>query len=117
MIRQELIEWRSVTEKLLLETGKVADETRDEAIDTINELLTIRENLQPKISAPFTFEEDVFGKELVTLETDLKTKMALFNKQIRINISELQAKKDNMQSYMNPYSKISRDGTYYDSKQ
>jgi len=30
---------------------------------------------------------------------------------------ESQAKKDNMKNYVNPYSNVARDGTFYDTKQ
>jgi len=117
MIRPALITWRKATESLLLETRKVAEETRDEAIQNIESLLDVRDLLQTKIMAPFTPEEEEYGKELVALEADLQKKLTLFNKSIRMDITEAQSKKDHMKNYVNPYSNVSRDGNYYDSKQ
>jgi len=34
-----------------------------------------------------------------------------------MDISEAQSKKDHMKSYVNPYSNVARDGTFYDTKQ
>ena len=117
MIRPALVTWRKATEGLLLATEKVAEDTRDEAIESIETLLDVREKLQPEIAAPFTPEEEVFGKELVALEAVLQKKLALFNKRIRTDISEAQSKKDHMKNYVNPYGNVARDGAYYDTKQ
>jgi len=117
MIRTALIAWRKATAGLLIATEKVAEETRDEAIESIEALLDVREKLQPGIAAPFTPEEEAFGKELIVLEADLQMKLAAFNKRIRTDISEAQSKKGHMKNYVNPYSNVARDGTYYDTKQ
>ena len=117
MIRPAMTVWRDVTEKLLVLTKQTADEQRDEAIAGIEKCLDDREKLQPQIAAPFTPEEEVFGKELVVLEADVQKKLALFTKQIRLDISEAQSKKNHMKNYVNPYSNVARDGTFYDTKQ
>ena len=118
MIRPAMIAWRDVTEKLLaLTTGETSEEQRDAVILGIEGFLNSRDKLQSHIAAPFTSEEETFGKELVALEADVQKKLALFTNQIRMNISETQTKKGNMKNYINPYSNIARDGTYYDTKQ
>lgn len=117
MIRQAMTVWRDVTEKLLALTKQTLEEQRDETIVSIEKCLDDRDKLQPQIVAPFTLEEEAFGKELVVLEADVQKKLALFSKQIRLDISEAQSKKDHMKKYVNPYSKVARDGTFYDTKQ
>ncbi len=117
MIRPALTTWRDVTEKLLALTNITAEDTRDETIASIESLLDDRDKLQPHIAAPFTPEEEAFGKELVATEADVQKKLALFTKMIRMNITEAQAKKDTMKNYVNPYSNVARDGTFYDTKQ
>jgi flagellar protein FliT len=117
MIRPALIAWRDVTEKLLSLARETADELRDETIAGIEALLDDRDKLQPHISAPFNSEEESFGKNLVATEAVLQKQLALFTKQIRTDITEAQAKKDNMKNYVNPYSNVARDGTFYDTKQ
>lgn len=117
MIRHALMEWRTVTDKLLTVSKDVNEETRDETIAQIEALLDIREKLQLDIVAPFTEEEEAFGKQLVEIEASVQVNLALFTKRIRTDISDSQTKKVHMKSYVNPYSNVARDGTYYDTKQ
>jgi len=117
MIRPALIAWRDVTEKLLELTGELSEDKRDATISSIESLLDDRDKLQPYITAPFTPEEEVFGKSLVAAEADVQKQLAQFTQLIRTDIVESQAKKDNMKNYVNPYSNVARDGTFYDTKQ
>jgi flagellar protein FliT len=117
MIRPALTAWRDATEKLLALTQKTAEDTRDETIASIEALLDDRDKLQPHIAPPFTSEEEAFGKILVVTEADVQNELALFTKLIRTDISEAQSKKDHMKNYVNPYSNVARDGTFYDTKQ
>lgn len=117
MIRPAMTAWRDVTVKILTLTQQTDEAQRDETIMKIGLLLDERDTLQPEIVAPFTSEEEAFGKELVAMEADIQKKLNLFTKQIRMDISQTQSKKENMKSYVNPYSKVARDGTYYDTKQ
>lgn len=117
MIRPALEAWHKATKTLLALTTVTAEEKRDETIARIEECLDVREKLQAEIVAPFTPEEEALGKELVALEADVQKKLALFSKRIRLDISEAQSKKDHMKNYVNPYSNVARDGTFYDTKQ
>lgn len=117
MIRAALTAWRDVTEKLVRLTQETAVDRRDETIAGIEALLDDRDKLQPHITAPFTPEEEVFGKSLVATEADVEKQLAQFTKLIRTDIAESQAKKDNMKNYVNPYGNVARDGTFYDTKQ
>ncbi len=118
MIRSAMTVWRDVTEKLLtLTTNQTSEDQRDETILSIEGLLNDRDKLQPHIVAPFTSEEEVFGKGLVAIEADVQQKLALFTNLIRTDITEAQTKKNNMKNYVNPYSNVARDGTFYDTKQ
>lgn len=116
MIRPALVAWREATETLLALTF-TEEEKRDETIARIEECLDVREKMQAEIVAPFTMEEDVLGKELIAMEADVQKKLALLFKQIRLDITQAQSKKDHMKNYVNPYSKVARDGTFYDTKQ
>lgn len=118
MIRPALTTWRDVTMKLLaLSAKQTSEEQRDEAILSIEGFLDDRDKLQPHIAAPFTSEEEAFGEELVKLETNVQKELDLFRQQIRVDISGTQSKKGNMKNYLNPYSNVARDGTFYDTKQ
>lgn len=116
MIRPALIAWRKATEGLLVAAGKTEEASRDQAIESIELLLDVRDKLQSKIVAPFTPEEEVYGKELIALETDLQKKLTSFNQQVYANISEAQSKKNHMKNYVNPYGNLVQDGAYYDTK-
>lgn len=117
MIRPALTAWHDVTKKLLALTNETAEDARDETITRIEALLDNRDKLQPHIVAPFTHEEEVFGKSLVETEVDVQKQLALFTNLIRTDISESQTKKGNIKNYLNPYSNVARDGTFYDAKQ
>ena len=117
MIRPAFIAWRTATDSLLTMSKSTDEDTRDQVIERIEALLDEREKLQLEMVAPFTEEEQDFGKKLVELETDVQKGLDLFTTRIRTNISELQSKKVHMKSYMNPYGNVARDGRYYDTKQ
>ncbi|KAA0966773.1 hypothetical protein FQ087_11280 [Sporosarcina sp. ANT_H38] len=117
MIRPAMTVWRDVTEKLVTLANQADEVLRDETITEIEARLDDRDKLQSLIAAPFTAEEEAFGKELVLLEEEVQKKLDLFRKQIRLDISDTQSKKGNMKNYLNPYSNVARDGTFYDTKQ
>lgn len=116
MIRESLTTWRSVTEQLVRLLDERAEEKRDDVIEQMNALLDQREALQSSIQEPFTPEEKTFGQELLPLERILQAKLKVFTKDIRLDISEQQKKKVSIHAYMDPYSQVFRDGTFYDKK-
>ncbi|PIC82060.1 hypothetical protein [Sporosarcina sp. P1] len=116
MIRPAMTMWRDRSLKLIALVKIIDEEKRDEVIEQIDKILNERDLLQTQIVQPFTAEEEEFGKELIRLEKDVQTSLERFTHAIRTNISEAQAKKENMNSYVNPYGKMSQDGAYFDSK-
>jgi len=40
----------------------------------------------------------------------------LFHKEIKKNIHDAKSKKSNIKNYVNPYSNVTKDGTFYDTK-
>lgn len=117
MIRPAMKVWHEVTETLLKLTQNTDEANRDETIASIEKCLDVREKMQTQITAPFTTEEEVLGKELLTLEGSIQEKLTLFTKQIQSDIFEAKSKQSNMKSYVTPYSNVMRDGTFYDTKQ
>lgn len=117
MIRPAMIRWQEVARQLLSATSRTEEEHRDAVIDEINQLLDERDALQADIIAPFSPEEEVLGKELVALEKEVSSALASYTKRIRIDITAAQSKKEHVKSYVNPYGKVARDGTFYDTKQ
>jgi len=116
MIRECLNTWRNVTEQLVRILDDREEEKRDGIISQIDELLNQRDILQASIQEPFTDEEKAFGQTLLTLEKILQAKLKVYMKDIRLDISDQQKKKVSVHAYMDPYSKVFRDGTFYDSK-
>lgn len=117
MIRPAMIRWRETAQQLLSETSRTEEEHRDAVIDEINVLLDERDALQTEIVAPFTPEEEDLGKELVALEKQVAAALTTYTKLIRSDITAAQSKKEHVKSYVNPYGKVARDGTFYDTKQ
>lgn len=116
MIRPEMIAWQETTKQLLVLTEQNKESERDEVIEKIEALLEKREELQTKISEPFTEEEKVFGTQLAQQEQQVLQQLASYTKQIRADIAQSQSKKTHMTNYINPYSRVARDGTFYDTK-
>jgi flagellar protein FliT len=116
MIRPSLSQWQIATNSLLNVLDQRHEDQRDSTIEVVEKLLTEREQLQPSIQPPFTKEEHEFGKELIFLEKELQIKLALLSKDIRLDITGHQKKMDSSNAYMDPYSQVFRDGTFYDKK-
>lgn len=116
MIRDGLIEWRDTTELLLRVLDVNDDDLRDGVIEQVEQLLNKREALQQMIQPPFTDDETILGKELLVLEKELDAKLKLYLNTIRQDIEVQQKKKGSANAYLDPYSKVYRDGTFYDKK-
>ncbi|MGG0669462.1 hypothetical protein [Sporosarcina koreensis] len=117
MIRPAMIRWQETTKQLLSATSRTKAEQRDALIDEVNRLLDERDALQTEIAAPFTPEEETLGKDLVALEKEVSAALNSYLKLIRSDITASQSKKEHVKSYVNPYGKVARDGTFYDTKQ
>lgn len=116
MIRESLLEWQSVTE-LLIRILKVSDEElRDGIVLQTEQILNKRGQLQKNIQAPFTDDEEILGQKLLELEKELDAQLKSHLNDIREDIGVHQTKKASVHAYMNPFSKVYRDGTFYDSK-
>ncbi|WOV85039.1 flagellar protein FliT [Sporosarcina jeotgali] len=117
MIRPELVQWKDATERMLTLSISNNEDQRDIMIASIEAILDEREKLQPYIQPPFSSEEEVYGKELVAQELKVAVRLESYLNAIRKDLSTSQTKKDSVRSYVNPYSKVARDGTFYDTKQ
>ncbi|WJY26088.1 hypothetical protein [Sporosarcina trichiuri] len=117
MIRPALTEWKAAADRLLsLSLTADADE-RDAVVAEIEVILDTRDRLLPDIQPPFTPEEETFGRDLLAAEPAVAAKLEQCMALIRKDLSASQTKKDGVRSYVNPYSKVARDGTFYDTKQ
>ena len=116
MIRPAMKNWRQVSEKLLVLTQQTDEASREETIVNIEKCLDIRDQLHSQIISPFTVEEEALGKELIAMEESIQKKLTMFSSEIKKNIFDSKSKKSNMKNYVNPYSSITKDGTFYDTK-
>lgn len=116
MIRSAMTMWRERSLLLISLAKETDEEKRDEVIAQIEKILDERDVLQSQIAQPFSAEEEALGAELIRLEKDVQNALHQFTNGIRSNITQAQAKKENMNSYINPYAKMSQDGAYFDSK-
>lgn len=116
MIRPALNNWREVAETLLKITQQTEEAKRDEIIASIEKCLDIRDQLHSQITSPFTAEEEALGIELIEMENKIQKKLVLFTKEIKKNIYDAKSKKNNMKNYVMPYSNVTKDGTFYDTK-
>lgn len=117
MIRPELIQWKEATDRLLALPIARDEAQRDAMIASVDSILDERDQLQPRIQPPFSSDEEAYGKELVAQEPKVAAKLESYLTAIRKDLSASQTKKDSVRSYVNPYSKVARDGTFYDTKQ
>ena len=116
MIRESLLNWKVVTDSLIQCLEKDITHERESSIQQINELLDIRESYKKDIFPPFNDDEKDFGKTLIKLESILAEKLEILAKNISVDIELNQKKKTSLQAYLNPYNKVFRDGTFYDTK-
>ncbi|WP_040287075.1 hypothetical protein [Sporosarcina koreensis] len=117
MIRPALTEWKAAADRLLALSLPAESEQRDEVIAEIETILDLRDRLLPDIQPPFSAEEEVFGRDVLAAEPAVAAKLEQCMSLIRKDLSASQTKKDGVRSYVNPYSKVARDGTFYDTKQ
>ena len=117
MIRAEMKEWHTLTENMIRLLQIEEEEKRDLVIEQVELSLAKREELQSFIQQPFTEEEIEFGKKLILADQQLNKKLNIYMSAIKKDLSNTQVKKGTMRNYVNPYDKVARDGTYYDTKQ
>ncbi len=116
-MRAEWKKWETLTNTLLHLTTIREEERRDEVIEQIEGVLEKRGELQKQLGAPETEEEREYVRSLLPLERQMTEQLDAFMSLIRQNITQAKTKKGHVKEYINPYGKVARDGTYYDTKQ
>lgn len=110
-------EWKEST-LIIIKLAQIMDEQRrEEVIQTIDHHLERREQLLPQITAPFTDEEVAEKETLIVLEREMNQALQSFREKLKEELFTMKAKKGTVKNYVNPYNKVARDGTYYDTKQ
>ena len=106
-----------VVTRRLIELTQSVDERRDEVIAEIEELLSRRESLLPMIKGPFTPNEKELVRHLLGYSNQLPIQLGKIQRQIQLDINQLDQKKISAARYTNPYAKMQQlDGAFYDKR-
>jgi len=90
---------------------------REEIIAKLNELLEKRATIIKQIAPPYSVEEESIGKKIVTMDSQIKTKMEHLFTTVQADLKQLKQQKESNISYMNPYKNMKTvDGMYLDNK-
>jgi flagellar protein FliT len=106
----------SITKQLKEAVEEVVAGNRDSVIEKIDKLLTERQSLLGRIQPPFSKDEQVLGKQMMTWNQEIDRKLILLRTEIKRDMNGLTKKKTSAQKYMNPYENMQHDGMFYDKK-
>lgn len=90
---------------------------RDQVIEKIQGQIDRREELMNEISQPYSAEEMKIGQEIIVLNEEIMKRMNHLYEHVKDDLKQVQQRKDQNYSYLNPYGKIkTTDGMYWDNK-
>lgn len=91
---------------------------REQLIEQVNELIDQRQTEVEHLAPPYTEEEMKLGQKTIQFDKVINEKLTVLFKDIQDDIKEVQQRKSQTKSYINPYGKLkTTDGMYLDSKQ
>ncbi|OXT16887.1 flagellar protein FliT [Bacillus sp. OG2] len=89
---------------------------RDERIVWIEAALEEREQLMKEMQPPYSEDEKILGKKLLSLNIRLSQLLQKEKSLIQKDINGLSIKKESNNKYMNPYQSLATDGMFYDKR-
>ncbi|WP_019377748.1 flagellar protein FliT [Virgibacillus halodenitrificans] len=90
---------------------------RAEIIEQVNQLIEKRDESLTDIKPPYTKEEELLGKKLVQLNTEIEQLMQEIFTELKAEIQQVKKQKRTNRKYINPYEKVnSSDAMFLDSK-
>lgn len=102
--------------QLLYEQDKEME--REQLIEKVNELIDQRQKEVDQLAPPYSDAEMKLGQKTIQFDEAINKKMSALFKNIQQDIKEVQQRKVQNKSYINPYGKLkTTDGMYLDSKQ
>ena len=108
---------KTITILKLLKEQKDNANNREELLKQLNELISARETLMTALGAPYTEEEKVIGKKVITLNIQLEEEMGILFNYIKDDMKKMKQNKDLNYSYIRPYGNPKTiDGMYVDNK-
>lgn len=91
---------------------------REQLIKQVNELIDQRQAELEQLAPPYTDEEVKLGQKTIQFDEAINVKLSTLFKSIQADMEEVQQRKVQTKSYINPYGKLkTTDGMYLDSKQ
>ena len=113
----ELKKFIVVTEEIITCATNVKQETRDQDIAKINELLDQREDILAKIIPPFSKDELNLCEQLPSMNKRLEDAMTALQAMIQKDLQEVGTKKSTFMKYVNQYEATqTHDGAFYDKR-
>lgn len=95
----------------------ITSKNRESVIEQMNLLIEKRGILMENVKPPFTEEEKLMGKKLVTMNETVQSKMGEVLHLLKIEMKQLKKQKKSNQNYVNPYKDVrTLDGMFMDSK-
>ncbi|WP_164218370.1 flagellar protein FliT [Virgibacillus sp. YIM 98842] len=112
---QKLYELTLELQALLNE--EITDKNRAEIIEEINVLVETREEYIKKLLPPYTTEEKMLGRKLISVNADIQEKMQILYSELKLELKNVKKQKKSSRSYMNPYASMQNTGgMFMDSK-
>ena len=107
-----------ISEELLTLLNKeFLDKNRAEIIEKTNILVDKREKYINVLQPPYTDEEKELGKKLISINTEIQTKMHQLYDEVKLELKKVKKQKKSNRSYVNPYANVQNtDGMFLDSK-
>lgn len=91
---------------------------REQLIEQVNELIDQRQKEVDQLAPPYTEDEMKLGQKTIQIDKVINEKLTVLFKNIQEDMKEVQQRKVQTKSYINPYGKLkTTDGMYLDSKQ
>lgn len=89
---------------------------RDDKIGWVEAALEEREQLMQEMQPPYSEDEMILGKKLLSLNIRLSQLLQKEKALIQKDINGLSIKKESNNKYVNPYQSLATDGMFYDKR-
>ena len=117
MNRVQSIYNHTITIMKLLKEQKSNSTDREEILLQLNKLFSERELLIKALKSPYTEEEKVIGRKIISLNAQLEEEMEVLFNAIKGDMKKLKQNKELNYSYIKPYGNLkTTDGMYVDNK-
>jgi len=117
MNRVQSIYNKTITILELLKEEKNHSNNREDLLSKLNELISERETLIIALDPPYTDEEKIIGRKIISLNQQLEEEMEVLFNYIKNDMKKMKKNKELNYTYIRPYGKPKTiDGMYVDNK-